>query len=283
MHNLEIRIAEWRKTMMDAPKVGTETLDELESHLRETVEELVGSGTTEAEAFQRAVAQLGSPPMIASEFTKLDEPTWMPVKLTAGLGLAGAIALAAFLAGRFDGGGMNLLLAIHVFTITAGYVTAFLLGGLGICFVCQRCFAEFSPSRQRSLARVSLQFSVIATCLTAIGTGLGMVWAKLAWGRFWAWDPKETGAFGVVVWLVLFLAAQHCGGLRARGVFQLCILGNIVVGLAWFGVISISNLHGYGTPRYLPLAVFTALNLALLLLGFAPAGRVRLGRGSSAR
>ena len=46
MHNLEKSIAEWRKTMMAAPAVNHETLDELENHLRENVEQLVRSGIT---------------------------------------------------------------------------------------------------------------------------------------------------------------------------------------------------------------------------------------------
>jgi len=51
MHNLEKAIAEWRKTIMAARAVSHETLDELENHLRENVEQLVRSGMTEPEAF----------------------------------------------------------------------------------------------------------------------------------------------------------------------------------------------------------------------------------------
>ena len=71
MHNLEKSIAQWRKTMMAAPAVSHETLDELENHLRENVEQLVRSGITEREAFLRTVKQLGGAPAIASEFQKL--------------------------------------------------------------------------------------------------------------------------------------------------------------------------------------------------------------------
>ena len=78
MHNLEKLIAEWRKT---APGVNNETLDELEGHLRETVEDFVRSGLTESEAFERAAKQLGGASTITSEFRKLGRPTWLPIKL----------------------------------------------------------------------------------------------------------------------------------------------------------------------------------------------------------
>ena len=184
MHNLEQLIAEWRKTMMTAPNVGPETLDELENHLRENVDQLVRSGMSKPEAFQRAVAQLGSAPTIASEFQKLDQSTWLPVKVAIGVGVAVALALVGFLFARFEGGRSSFLLACHVFTVTLGYMTLFLSGALGICFVCRRCCSEFSPVRLQFLLRVSFRFGCVAACLTTVGVGLAMVWARAEWGRF---------------------------------------------------------------------------------------------------
>ena len=51
MPNLEQSIAEWRKTMRSVSRLASETLTELENHLRETVEQLVRSGIPEAQAF----------------------------------------------------------------------------------------------------------------------------------------------------------------------------------------------------------------------------------------
>src|SRR6266536_3128673 len=149
MHELERRISEWRKTMMDADHVGQETLDELENHLRENADRLVRSGMTEAEAFQRAVTELGAAPAIASEFEKLDNCTWLPVKVILGIGAVTALAMAILLFVRFDAGRLSLLLASHVFLVTLGYTSTFLVGALGICFVAHRCFSDFSPLRMR--------------------------------------------------------------------------------------------------------------------------------------
>ena len=67
MHNLEQFIIEWRRTMKAVPNVHPKTLDELENHLRETVAQLVQSGVPEAEACQRAAAELGSPETMAAD------------------------------------------------------------------------------------------------------------------------------------------------------------------------------------------------------------------------
>jgi hypothetical protein len=276
MHNLEKRIAEWRKTMTARPAVHHETLEELENHLRETVDELVRSGTPEAEAFQLAVAQLGRAPMIASEFQKLNQGTWLPVRVITCLGAVGALALAILLLARFDAGRTSFLLASHVFLVTLGYSTTFLLGALGICFVGQRCFSDFSPIRMRSLSRVTFILGGAGAVLTLAGVILAMIWAKAAWGRYWAWDVKETGAFAVTTWQICFLVAHRLPGVTARHILLMSLFGNIVVGAGWFGVNLLSRLHQYGTPTsWVLLLAAVVSNFAFFLIGLAPAGWVR--------
>jgi len=43
-------------------------------------------------------------------------------------------------------------------------------------------------------------FGVSAWIFTFLGLATGMLWAQVAWGSYWSWDPKET------LTLVLFLA-----------------------------------------------------------------------------
>lgn len=277
MHNLEKSIAEWRKTIMAAPAVTHETLDELENHLRENVEQLVRSGMTEPEAFEHAVAQLGGACMIASEFRKLNQSTWLPVKLVIGFGLMLAVAMMIFVIAKLDAGRMNFLLAGHVFAVTLGYGTTFLVGALGICFVAQRCLSDFSPLRMPSLTRVTFGLGCVAAGLTAVGIILAMFWAKDEWGRYWAWDKKEIGAFAVMVWQVSFLLAHRLSHVTIRGVLVMSLLGNIAVGLGWFGPnLMHDGLHSYSMRNHALLLLAAVIaNFAFFLIGLAPAGWLR--------
>ena len=285
MHDMEQSIAEWRKTIVAEHKVGRETIDELETHLRENVEQFVRLGMTEREAFQRAVAQLGGARMIASEFQKLDQGTWLPVKLVTGFGVVAALGFAILLIVRFDTGRLwaestyplSFLLASHVFTVTLGYTTTFLVGALGICFVGQRCFSDFSPLRMRSLTRVSFLLGCIAAGLTTVGVILAMVWAKAEWGRYWAWDAKETGAFAVILWQVFFLIAHRSAFGTTRGILTMSLVGNIVVSLGWFGADLLSVPYGDWTLHHsLLLLVGVVFSLGFFFVGLAPAGWLRL-------
>jgi hypothetical protein len=281
MHDLERLITEWRKTA--APDVSAETLDELETHLRETTAELVRSGMSIPSAFQRSVAELGNLPKIASEFRKLDEPLWLPVKLAMGAtGVTAlvALAVAVLIIARLGSSRSNLLLAIHVFAVTLGYTLTLLIGGLGICFVSQRCLGDFSTSRLRSLGRVSFVLGSIALLATTAGVLLAMVWAKIEWGRYWAWDSKEIGGLSVVIWLSCYMIAHRLFKNSARGVLAISMLGNIVVSLAWFGA---NGLHRYGTTNtslLLILTVATLVNLAFFVIGFVPPGWLQLRKSS---
>lgn len=271
MHDPEKWITEWRKSA--AKNVNAETLDELETHLREITEQLVRSGMNPPDAFQRALADLGNMPRIASEFRKLDEPLWLPVKLAIGATALLALILAFFLVPRLDSSRSNQLLAAHVFTVTLGYTLTLLIGGMGICFVSQRCLEDFSTSRLHSIARVSLVLGSIALFLTTLGCLLGAIWAKIEWGRYWAWDAKETGGFCVVVWLACYLVAHRFFKNSERGVLAISMLGNIVVSLAWFGT-PVNGSHG--TPLVTILTIATLVNLAFFAIGFVPASRLRL-------
>ena len=276
MHNLDKLILEWRKKAA-TPNVSAETLDELETHLRETTEQLVRSGMPVANAFQRAVTELGAMPGISSEFRKLDQPIWLPVKLAIGVtALTALVALVRAMAviGRSDSSAASLLLATHVFVIILGYTLALLIGALGICFVSQRCFEDFSTSRLQSISRVSFALSGVALLFTTIGVLLGMVWAKITWGRYWAWDAKETGGFCVIVWLVFYLLAHRVFKSSARGILTVSMVGNIVVIFAWFGP-QLNGLHQYGTFSRSMLLTAIVANLVFFAIGYCPAGWLR--------
>ena len=74
----------------------------------------------------------------------------------------------------------------------------------------------------------------------------GAIWAEEAWGRYWAWDPKEVWAFVTWALFASYLHARATVGWRGRKAAFLVLLGFgalvfnlIVVNLA------VSSLHGY--------------------------------------
>jgi hypothetical protein len=71
MFNLEQSIVEWRRQMLAAGLKNPGLLDELESHLREEVEQQIKSGAAAQDAFEKAVEQMGQAKALKQEFKKI--------------------------------------------------------------------------------------------------------------------------------------------------------------------------------------------------------------------
>ncbi|HWD94441.1 MAG TPA: permease prefix domain 1-containing protein [Verrucomicrobiae bacterium] len=67
----EIAIAQWREQLRACGIKSPQTLDELEMHLREAIEELTSLGMTEQQAFEEALQRLGKPECLIAEFNKI--------------------------------------------------------------------------------------------------------------------------------------------------------------------------------------------------------------------
>ncbi|OXM69548.1 c-type cytochrome biogenesis protein CcsB [Amycolatopsis vastitatis] len=83
-----------------------------------------------------------------------------------------------------------------------------------------------------------------ATMTFAIITGA--VWAESAWGRYWAWDPKETAAFVSWVCYAAYLHARSTPSWRKRRAAWVNLVGLVAVLFNLFFVnLAVSGLHSY--------------------------------------
>lgn len=81
MRDLDQSIAEWRRQMMAGGIQSPQVLDELESHLRDDVDEQMRTGTSAPQAFKLAVQRLGQAAALEGEFEKIGETKGAPERL----------------------------------------------------------------------------------------------------------------------------------------------------------------------------------------------------------
>ncbi len=238
MPNPEKQISDWRQAMAKASNHREELLDELEAHLRDEIDRLLRAGTSPDNVFQLALSNLGAPAAIAPEFDKLllgARAQWLPVKLARIFVIGLAVLVGALVVYKTANARMTAVLATHVLSVTLGYSMMFIIGGLGILYVCARFLGAPGPTHQYSLVRSIFQFARWSAVLTAIGVALGMFWAKDNLGRYWGWDAKETGGAFVLGWAVLLSIVGWVKRAHLHAVVFMAILGNIVTAAAWFG------------------------------------------------
>ncbi|SMF87514.1 cytochrome c-type biogenesis protein CcsB [Paenibacillus uliginis N3/975] len=78
------------------------------------------------------------------------------------------------------------------------------------------------------------------------GLIFAMIWAEVAWGRFWGWDPKEVWA--LITWLFysVYLHLRLSKGWQGKKSSWLTVIGFIVVMFTLVGVnLIIAGLHSY--------------------------------------
>jgi ABC-type transport system involved in cytochrome c biogenesis permease subunit len=139
------------------------------------------------------------------------------------------------------------LLKYHVGTVLLAYA-CISLGAVASLMVLLARFRAWSSQRLEELDRAQILFAQLAAWLLAVGILLGAWWAHAAWGRWWAFDPKETWA--LLTWCV-FLASIHLRNalperFRPTATASLNLLGFLVMLWSWFGVnLLLTGLHSY--------------------------------------
>jgi len=168
----------------------------------------------------------------------------------------------------------NFWLATHVVTITLGYSSMFVAGVLAIIYIVRGVFtSSLRKETAAALARMVYGIICFATLFSFVGTVLGGIWADQSWGRFWGWDPKENGALLIVLWCATILHARWGGLIKARGLMNMAIIGNIITSFSWFGVNMLGiGLHSYGfmDSAFRWLSLFIASQLAIMAIGLLP-------------
>ncbi|GIN84440.1 c-type cytochrome biogenesis protein CcsB [Heyndrickxia sporothermodurans] len=94
---------------------------------------------------------------------------------------------------------------------------------------------------------ITYRVIIIGFPLFALG-GLifAMIWAQLAWSRFWGWDPKEVWALITFLFYTAFLHLRLSKGWEGEKTSWLAIIGfGIIVFNQVFVNLIISGLHSY--------------------------------------
>lgn len=91
------------------------------------------------------------------------------------------------------------------------------------------------------------RLSGIGSAFLLLGICLGIVWAKQAWGNFWAWDPKETWALATLLCYGIALGLRHCPevpALSVKGSLVFQILGFLCLQICWYGINYLPSAQG---------------------------------------
>ena len=91
-------------------------------------------------------------------------------------------------------------------------------------------------SRKFSIVNFQLILIRIGLSFFTIGMLFGALWAKEAWGHYWAWDPKETWA--AITWLayLVYIHYRRLPRHRERVALWMLIGAFVLLQFCWWGI-----------------------------------------------
>lgn len=165
-------------------------------------------------------------------------------------------------------------LKIHVATIVSSYAPLALSAVLGIMALILMIVKGAKKNkvievRIKELTYINEISMTIGLFVLSVGTFLGGIWANESWGRYWAWDPKETWALISIIVYAIVLHLRFVPSLNNNYVLNMASMfafWSII--MTSFGVnYYLSGLHSYaaGDPLPVPNFVYWIASLMILL------------------
>jgi ABC-type transport system involved in cytochrome c biogenesis permease subunit len=139
----------------------------------------------------------------------------------------------------------NLLLTVHVAVAIVAYGSFAIAFAAAAMYLVQPEGGRWGLPKPSVLDEIGYRAVVVGFPFLTLTIILGAVWADVAWGRYWSWDPKETAS--LVTWLIYgaYLHARVMRGWRGTRSAWLLVLGFAAVLFTYFGNLFFGGLHSY--------------------------------------
>ena len=132
------------------------------------------------------------------------------------------------------------MLALHVSVIIISYVLLLSIAVFSI-------IGLTSSKRSSQMYQWSNAILYPALVLLIVGIFIGAVWANISWGRYWAWDSKETWALITMLVYAIPLHKESLPIFTNQRKFHLyCLIAFLTVLMTFLGVsLLLGGIHSY--------------------------------------
>lgn len=135
----------------------------------------------------------------------------------------------------------------HVVVYMISYAV---LGAACVSAIIGRFGFRKNPNSLSDSIDLSMKLVYPGFALLTLGMLMGAIWAKIAWGNYWSWDPKETWACLTWLFYMLLIHLQYSHPKRHKLLSNLLVLSFLVLVITWMGIrylpSAMSSVHVYG-------------------------------------
>ena len=129
------------------------------------------------------------------------------------------------------------------------YMMAYALLGAAVVMSVYLLFCKKEAGTDREM-EITDNLVYVGLSFMTLGMLMGAIWAKEAWGHYWAWDPKETWA--AITWLS-YLVYIHYRLYRPRSIrpsLWLIIIAFCLLQMCWWGINYLPSAQGMSVHTY---------------------------------
>ena len=129
------------------------------------------------------------------------------------------------------------------------YMMAYALLGAAVVMSVYLLFCKKEAGTDREM-EITDNLVYVGLSFMTLGMLMGAIWAKEAWGHYWAWDPKETWA--AITWLS-YLVYIHYRLYRPRSIrpsLWLIIIAFCLLHMCWWGINYLPSAQGMSVHTY---------------------------------
>lgn len=109
-----------------------------------------------------------------------------------------------------------------------------------------------APGPDRVSRELDITDNLVYVGLTFLTFGMlfGALWAKEAWGHYWAWDPKETWA--AITWLcyLLYIHFRRISPKDWKKACWILLLAFVCLQICWWGINYLPSAQGLSIHTY---------------------------------
>jgi cytochrome c-type biogenesis protein CcsB len=130
------------------------------------------------------------------------------------------------------------------FLVGAAFSTAYLLGPERLSRV---RLPGVEAAQTQNIPRTVSTFLLAGFIMWGTMIASGAIWARIAWGRYWGWDPIEV--WSLISWILyaLLLHARSTFRLPAKVFCTLAIVTAVIVAFSLWGIQYVyDTIHSYG-------------------------------------
>ena len=90
----------------------------------------------------------------------------------------------------------------------------------------------------------------VGLAFMTLGMLTGAIWAKEAWGHYWAWDPKETWAAATWFAYLAYIHFRLGKPLKARPALLILLVSFVLLQMCWYGINYLPSAQGVSVHTY---------------------------------